>query len=128
MLINAEEMKDLKVTVDDVIYMPTLEAPDDRPYPFVYFVTIVNEGLVSVHIKARKWIVKEKGGEIIVVEGEGVVGQSPLLEPGESFNYNSYHVVAGDSRASGAFFGSLPDKAVVYSRIPEFQLKVPQWA
>ena len=65
----------MEVRVDDVIYMPSLEAPQDKPHPFVYFLTIRNRSGTRVVIRGRKWVVREDDGEVTVVEGDGVVGQ-----------------------------------------------------
>jgi len=119
----------LTATVDDVIYMPSLNAPEDRPHPFVYFITILNQSEETVSIKGRKWILtQDSTGEKIVVEGDGVVSQFPVIAPGEDFSYNSYHVIDKDCTATGAFFGVTASGRVVYARIPEFHLQVPQWA
>jgi ApaG protein len=122
------EFEELRVKVDDVIYMPNLDAPAEKPHPFVYFISIHNESQVAVTIRGRKWVVTEDGGEVTVVEGDGVVGQTPQIEAGGYFSYNSYHVVAQDGRASGAFFGETATGEWIFTRIPEFRLEVPGWA
>ncbi|CAN5314834.1 Co2+/Mg2+ efflux protein ApaG [soil metagenome] len=122
------EIPEVKVTVNEVIYMPSLDAPGDRPHPFVYFLTIRNEGAEAVQILARKWVVEEDNGETIVVEGEGLVGKKPHLEPGGSFSYNSYHVLACDGRANGAFFGVTAGGKTFFTRVPSFEMTIPQWA
>lgn len=119
------ECPELRVSVDDVVYMPGLDTPPDKPHPFVYFISIHNGSAQPVTIMARKWVVREQAGETVVVEGAGVVGQTPLIPPGGHFSYNSYHVVAADAVASGAFFGETADGGRVFARIPEFRLKVP---
>ena len=121
------EFESLRVKVDDVIYMPSLEAPPEKPHPFVYFISIHNDSPVPVTIRGRKWVVRETGGEIVVVEGDGVVGQTPTIQPGEHFSYNSYHVVAGPAVATGAFFGQTATGERIFARIPEFRLDVPNW-
>lgn len=121
-------MPEIHVEVDDVLYMPGLETPGDRPHPFAYFITIWNRSSDTVQIKARKWVVRESNGEVVVVEGEGVVGKFPLLKPGESFSYNSYHVLQCDGRAEGSFFGITAAGRPVYARIPSFEMVIPQWA
>lgn len=121
------EMQGLKVNVDDVIYMPSLEAPADKPHPFVYFISIRNETSKRVTICGRKWVVHD-GDEVAVIEGDGVIGQKPVLAPGEEFSYNSYHVTLEDARAEGAFFGRTDDGEPVCSRIPMFEMRVPEWA
>ncbi len=122
------ESLELRVKVDDIIYMPNLDAPADKPHPFVYFISIHNDSTVPVTIRGRKWIVREETGETIVVEGDGVVGQSPIIAPGGYFSYNSYHVISHPAVASGAFFGETATGDWVFCRIPEFRLEVPMWA
>jgi len=120
-----EEFPDLRVSVDDVVYMPGLETPPGKPHPFVYFISIHNQSTVSLTVLARKWVVRELGGETIVVEGAGVVGQTPVIPPGQHFSYNSYHVVAGEALVNGAFFAETADGTRVFARIPEFRLQPP---
>ena len=127
-MIRPDELEDLKVSVDDVLYMPSLDAPAERPHPFAYFITITNDSEVSVRIRARKWIVRESEGEVVVVEGDGIVGKQPLLKPGQNFTYNSYHVIQSNSEAEGAFFGQTSDGRVVCVRIPSFEMTIPHWA
>jgi ApaG protein len=124
---NYDQLEGLSVRVDDVIYMPTLDAPDDKPHPFVYFITILNESTEQVRILGRKWVIREQGGELTVVEGDGVVGQTPVLEPGEDFSYNSYHVTAANAVVSGAFFGTTAAGDKVRVRMPDFELELPDW-
>lgn len=119
------ELRGLRVQIDKVVYMPTLEAPADRPYPFVYFITIDNQSDETVTIKGRKWVVTDARGHRVVVEGEGVVGKFPRLAPGEHFSYNSYHVIGSDSAAEGAFIGVNEEGAPVITRIPRFVMRVP---
>jgi len=122
-----QELEGLSVQVDDVIYMPSLDAPDDKPHPFVYFITIVNDSTESVRIMGRKWVVREENGEMTVVEGEGVVGQTPALEPGTNFSYNSYHVSADEALVKGSFFAITAGGHNVRVSIPEFKLELPDW-
>lgn len=119
------EFEGLRVKVDDVVYMPSLDAPKEKPHPFVYFISIHNDSPVPVTIKGRKWVVKEDGGEVVVVEGDGVVGQTPSIQPGEHFSYNSYHVIGRNAEVNGAFFGQTAGGEWIFTRIPEFRLVVP---
>ena len=119
------EYEGLRVKVDDVVYMPNLDAPANKPHPFVYFISIYNDSAVPVTLRGRKWVVREVDGEVTVVEGEGIVGQAPRIEPGGHFSYNSYHVVAGPAVAEGAFFGETATGDWIFTRIPEFRLETP---
>ena len=119
------ELQGLRTTVDRVVYEPRLEAPADRPYPFIYFITVHNDSPATVTIKGRKWVVRDSNNQHIVVEGDGVVGEFPRLESGEKFSYNSYHTIGTDSVAEGSLFGITDDGAPVYTRIPRFEMHAP---
>ena len=127
MNVRYKELLGLEVTVDDVVYMPSMDAPEDRPFPFVYYITIHNKGPIPVTVKARKWVVTQADRQVIVVEGDGVVGQFPRLEPGEEFTYNSCHTIAIDSVATGAYFVETDAGEVFAVLIPPFALELPQW-
>lgn len=120
------ELTALQVRIERVVYTPHLEAPADRPHPFAYFITIENLSDETVTIKGRKWVVTDADGARLVVEGEGVVGKCPRLEPGEKFSYNSYHAIGSDSVAEGSFIGVTQCGEPVVTRIPPFEMKVPQ--
>lgn len=122
---NFETLPGLTVTVDSVQYDPSRPSPPDRPHPFVYHISIHNGSAETVNIFGRKWIVRDTDGSTLVVEGDGVVGQFPKLHPGETFSYNSYHVVKNDGTASGSFFGTTTDGKPVFTRIPPFEMHPP---
>ena len=119
------ELTDLRVIIDKIVYVPTLEAPPERPYPFVYFITIDNQSAETVTIRGRKWVITDQGGEKVVVEGDGVVGEYPHLRPGERFSYNSYHVIGSNSIAEGAFIGLTAEGEPFVVRIPQFRMEIP---
>jgi ApaG protein len=115
----------VRAVVDDVIYMPSLQSPPDKPHPFLYFITIYNDSDMTIKILGRKWIVTENNSECLVVEGAGVVGEKPTLKPGENFSYNSYHVVARSGEVAGALYGVSNGKKFMVE-IPEFRLNCPR--
>ena len=120
------ELESLRVTLDKLEYAPRLETPVERPHPFAYYLTIENDSEETLTIKGRKWVVTDDKGHRIVVEGDGVVGKTPCLKPGERFSYHSYHVIASDSVAEGAFFAINETGERVATRIPRFEMKVPR--
>ena len=124
-MVVLREFPDVRVTVDKVVYVPTLEAPKDRPYPFVYFITIDNQSSEVVTIRGRKWVISDDRGRKVVVEGEGVVGEYPRLRPGERFSYNSYHVIGCHSVAEGSFIGTSEEGQPFVTRIPRFEMYLP---
>jgi ApaG protein len=120
------------VTVDRVLYQPDVETPPERPHCFVYFITIHNDTDTPVTIRGRKWVVTNTRGEITAVEGEGVVGQMPRIEPGGRFSYNSFHLLDTTSAiAEGSYLGIDSLGQRVITRIPRFKMIVPEgtnWA
>ena len=122
---NIIELSGLSVSVDSVCYTPDIETPEDRPFAFLYALTIHNQTRETIQICGRKWVVTAVNGQQMVVEGDGVVGKFPRLKPGTSFSYNSYHVVSGISKAEGAFLGITDTGIPVFVRIPEFKMTPP---
>ena len=119
------ELPGLTVTVDQVVHAQEFSGPPSKPHVFVYFITIANESAETVTIKGRKWVVREASGETLAVEGDGVVGEFPCLEPGQQFRYNSSHAVATDAVAEGAYLGLTDAGEAVFTRIPPFEIRVP---
>jgi ApaG protein len=64
--------------------------PQTNKFIFAYTVTITNTEAVPVQLVSRKWIIKDADGDIETVEGPGVVGEKPVLQPGQSFEYTSF--------------------------------------
>jgi len=118
-------LEGFEAVVDRVVHAPDLPAPPDQPHPFVYFITIRNDSDRTVTVKGRKWVVRGEDGHVTAVEGDGVVGCFPRLEPGEHFSYNSYHTVAGPAVAEGAYLALADDGDVVMALIPPFELIPP---
>ena len=121
-----QELSGLTVTIDQVLHQPDAQTPPDRPNCFAYFISIHNRSDVTVTIKGRKWVVRDEDGDTIALEGDGVVGQFPKIEPGGKFSYNSYHVFAtGSAVAEGSYLGITDDERRVFTRIPRFEMHVP---
>jgi ApaG protein len=121
-----ELLSGFEATVDRVEYHPELPASPGQPHPFVYYITIHNQSDRTLTVKGRKWVVRADSGEITAVEGDGVVGCFPRLEPGEVFSYNSYHTTAGRALAEGAYLAVTDEGEAVMARIPPFELIPPQ--
>ena len=120
------EPPELRVTVDRVVYRTGAQTPPDRPHCFAYFITIHNDTHTAVTIKGRKWVVTNERGEVTAVEGDGVVGEFPNIEPGGKFSYNSFHL--NDTRtavAEGSYIGMDENGRKVLTRIPKFKMIAP---
>ena len=70
-------------------YLPERSQPEESQWLFIYQVKIFNEGDEPARLISRHWIITDGNGEVEEVKGEGVVGEQPLLEPGEFFEYTS---------------------------------------
>jgi ApaG protein len=70
-------------------YLPDQSAPAQAVFSFAYTITISNTGEVPAQLISRHWIITNAADETEEVKGLGVVGQQPLLRPGESFQYTS---------------------------------------
>ncbi len=70
-------------------YLQERSSPAQGQYAFAYTVTIANEGTETAQLRTRHWIITDGRGTVEEVRGDGVVGEQPRLEPGESFQYTS---------------------------------------
>jgi len=120
----SHELPGLRVTVDRVVHHTDAGLPAERPHAFIYFITIANASDRTVRLLGRKWIIRE-GASVEVVEGDGIVGETPVLAPGGTFSYNSYHLAAGECTAHGAFHGVDDGDRPVCVRIPLFTMTPP---
>ena len=83
---------DLRYRIDVSVtpqYLPEQSQPEQNRYAFAYTVTIENNGQLSAQLLARHWIITDGDGQVQEVRGAGVVGEQPLLAPGESHVYSS---------------------------------------
>ncbi len=94
--------RSIRVTVAP-IYLDDQSSPEDSYYVWAYRVLIENEGGEVVQLKHRHWRIMDSNGHTQEVRGEGVVGEQPVLEPGESFEYTSGTPLA---TSSGMMMGS----------------------
>ena len=74
----------------DPRYLPQNSDPSRGTFVFAYHITITNGSLRAATLRRRRWLIIDGDGERHTVEGEGVVGQEPLLEPGDSYQYTSF--------------------------------------
>ncbi len=113
----------VKVSVE-TIYQPEYSNPANEHFMFAYRINIENMGEYTVQLMRRNWNIFDSNGSKRVVEGEGVVGQQPTIEPGEKHEYVSGCNLKTDI---GSMKGSYEMIRVVDGQkfqvnIPEFQL------
>ena len=108
-----------------VHHCENVNLPDTLSHAFIYFLSIHNLSDRTVTILGRKWVLKNDDETTTVVEGDKVVGETPVLTPGETFTYNSYHLTHIGAIASGSFHGVDELGNQIRVRIPDFRLEIP---
>ena len=111
----------------EVKYWPNRSIPRENHYFFVYFITIENNSDHTVQLTRRHWEIFDSTGERRMVEGEGVVGQQPVLKPGQKFQYNSGCNLNSDVGYMEGHYVllNLLDGKEFNVPIPRFDLRVP---
>ncbi|KZY51579.1 Co2+/Mg2+ efflux protein ApaG [Pseudoalteromonas shioyasakiensis] len=78
----------IKVSVE-TFYVEGQSEPEQDKYVFAYSITIKNHSLCSAKLLSRYWLITDANGKEVEVQGEGVVGETPTIAPGESYKYTS---------------------------------------
>ena len=72
------------------VFVPERSSPREQHFFFAYHVRIANEGSEAAKLVSRHWVITDADGDVQEVRGDGVVGETPTLAPGTSFEYTSY--------------------------------------
>lgn len=100
--------------------------PDERRYVWSYRVVIENRGDRAVQLMSRRWIITDANGVVRTVSGSGVVGQQPMIEPGEAFEYTSGCPLSTPSGIMAGTYQMIDDRgAPLEVVIPAFSLDMP---
>lgn len=108
-------------------YLEDQSDSEQRRFVFAYTITITNVGTVASQVISRHWIITDGNEDVQEVRGLGVVGQQPLLNPGQSFEYTSGCALTtpvGTMR--GTYFLTAEDGTQFEGNIQEFALAVPR--
>lgn len=70
-------------------YLETQSQPVARRYTFAYRIRIQNESNVRVQLLSRRWVITDSNGKVKEITGAGVVGEQPIIYPGETYTYES---------------------------------------
>jgi ApaG protein len=103
-------------------FLPERSSAQDGRFFWAYTIVIVNSGRETVQLKTRHWIITDGTGRNQEVHGEGVVGEQPVLEPGERFEYTSGVPLA---TASGFMTGSYQ---MVTENGEPFEIDIPAFS
>ena len=93
-------------------------------FVFAYYVKIENNSEDEVQLLRRRWLIKEMNGRVQEVEGDGVVGQQPIIKPGEQHEYNSFCVLTTfEGSMEGSYVMERPNGQRFRATIPLFNLR-----
>jgi ApaG protein len=108
-------------------YLADQSNPDEDEYLFAYTVTVRNTGEVPAKLLSRHWIITDADGDVEEVRGDGVVGEQPVLRPGEAFQYTSgCPLTTPVGSMKGTYHCVAEDGTRFDATIPEFILSMPR--
>ena len=108
-------------------YLPDYSSPTQEHFVFAYRIDIRNDSEYTIKLLRRHWFISDVGTVLREVEGEGVVGRTPVLEPGEAHQYVSgCNLKSGLGKMRGTYLMErLANGEHFQVNIPEFTLMVP---
>lgn len=122
----SETTRSIKVTVRP-FYLDQHSEPNESRYVWAYHVVIANEGGETVQLRNRHWEITDALGRLQEVRGPGVVGEQPVLKPGQSFEYtSSCPLTTSSGFMVGDYEMETPTGETFLIRVPAFSLDSPQ--
>ena len=122
-------MPDPRYQVDVSIvtrYLPEQSQPEHERFAFAYTVTVHNNGELPATLLSRHWVITDGDGHVEEVRGSGVVGQQPLIEPGQKYVYSSGTVMTSKvGTMQGSYLMQASDRHDFKAIIAPFRLAVP---
>jgi len=110
-------------------FLPDRSSPENGYFFWAYTITLTNHGDEIVQLKTRHWRITDAHGRLQEVRGAGVVGEEPVLKPGENFEYTSGVPLPTASGFMTGTYGMLTDTGETFDiAIPAFSLDIPQKA
>ena len=107
-------------------YLEEHSSTEENHYVYAYKIRIRNLGNLTVQLLSRHWIITDSNGEVSEVRGDGVVGEQPVLNPGEDFEYTSGCHLKTEMGTMQGSYGMIDEKGNnMEVFIPCFTLEVP---
>ena len=123
---NEADINNIRVDVE-TRYIEDQSNPEQNYYVFAYTITIQNQGQQSAQLLTRHWVITDSNQKVQEVRGDGVIGEQPLLKPGEQFVYTSGTML---ETAVGTMKGSYQmladDGSQFDATVDEFVLSTPR--
>ncbi len=110
----------------ETLYLDEQSDPENKRYVFSYFITITNHDAQPVQLLSRYWMITDGDQQIQEVEGQGVIGEQPLIKPGESFSYTSGTVIPTEVGSMRGYYKMRTASGEDFETpIPTFTLALP---
>lgn len=107
-------------------YLVEQSDPERKRYVHAYHVSITNEGTESAQLLSRHWLIIDGNEEVQEVQGEGVIGQQPVLQPGETYKYTSGTIIKTEVGCMHGSYEMLSESGEHFlANIPPFTLATP---
>lgn len=107
-------------------YLADDSDPEDDKFVFAYTITITNQGDVAAKLLTRHWIITHGNGKTQEVKGDGVVGEQPLIKPGQGYQYTSGTVLETPVGTMGGSYQMIDEEGQQFdATIPDFVLSGP---
>ena len=119
---------DQKISVDvKTSYVDSQSSEAENRFVFSYTVKITNTGAIGAKLLTRHWLVTDANGKIQEVHGEGVVGEQPYLQPGQSYEYTSGTILETAIGTMGGSYQMIDDRGQPFDApVNEFVLSSPR--
>lgn len=107
-------------------YLASQSKMAQNQFVFAYTITLTNQSTEQVQLLTRQWTITNADGEVTEVEGDGVVGQQPLIASGDSFSYTSGTVLSTPVGIMQGSYGMINEAGKPFNvAIPQFRLALP---
>lgn len=106
-------------------YIESQSEPEQERYVYAYHISITNQSEQTVKLLSRRWLITDGNGDTSTVEGEGVVGQQPVLAPNQEYQYQSGSILKTPIGTMEGFYTFAVNGEEVEVPIPVFRLSVP---
>jgi ApaG protein len=130
----AHQMPDVIITVETQ-YIDAQSTPADQRYIFAYHVDIYNPSIHPIQLLTRHWSITDGDGKKEEIQGDGVVGENPIIAPGDSYQYSSGAALSTQVGSMSGHYGmrlcleaeeeTVTDALLFDAMIPVFTLAVP---
>ena len=108
-------------------YLADQSDEDDDRFVFAYTVTLTNGSDSTVQLLSRHWVITDSNHQVQEVRGKGVVGEQPVLKPGQSFEYSSGTVLATQVGTMHGSYRMVTEDGTEFDvPIPQFVLSIPR--